>query len=57
MREKYPGSISGLWRLYKEEGVVRGLYRGCALNYVKTVPNTTVYLALFDYLKDSFCSA
>eukprot|EP00435_Cladocopium_sp_Y103_P025631 s1658_g6.t1 len=57
MREKYPGSISGLWRLYKEEGVVRGLYRGCALNYVKTVPNTTVYLALFDYLKDTFCSA
>ena len=57
MREKYPGSISGLWRLYQEEGVVRGLYRGCALNYVKTVPNTTVYLALFDYLKETFCSA
>ncbi|CAJ1363795.1 unnamed protein product [Effrenium voratum] len=56
MREKYPGSLRGLWTLYKEEGVVRGLYRGCALNYVKTVPNTTVYLALFDYLKDALCS-
>jgi len=56
MQEKYPGSIRGLWTLYKEEGVVRGLYRGCALNYVKTVPNTTVYLALFDYLKETFCS-
>ncbi|CAE7457709.1 mcfP [Symbiodinium natans] len=57
MKEKYPGSIRGLWTLYKEEGVVRGLYRGCALNYVKTVPNTTVYLALFDILKDTFCTA
>eukprot|EP00439_Symbiodinium_sp_Y106_P048028 s1514_g6.t1 len=57
MKEKYPGSLRGLWTLYKEEGVVRGLYRGCALNYVKTVPNTTVYLALFDILKDAFCTA
>uniref|UniRef100_A0A6U6JSJ1 Mitochondrial carrier protein n=1 Tax=Zooxanthella nutricula TaxID=1333877 RepID=A0A6U6JSJ1_9DINO len=53
-KKKYPGSASGLWRLYKDEGFVRGLYRGCSLNYMKTVPNTTVYLALFDYLKDCF---
>lgn len=55
MRERYPGSIKGLWRLYQEEGIVRGLYRGCSLNYIKTVPNTTVYLALFDLLKEHFC--
>lgn len=51
-KAKYPGTVRGLWRLYSEEGFVRGLYRGCSLNYIKTVPNTTVYLALFDLLRD-----
>jgi len=51
-KAKYPGTVRGLWRLYADEGLVRGLYRGCSLNYLKTVPNTTVYLALFDLLKD-----
>lgn len=51
-REKYPDTVRGLMRLYRDEGFVRGLYRGCSLNYLKTVPNTTIYLALFDFLKD-----
>jgi len=51
-KAKYPGFVSGLWRLYRDEGLLRGLYRGLSLNYLKTVPNTTVYLALFDYLRD-----
>eukprot|EP00401_Gymnodinium_catenatum_P007632 CAMPEP_0117526446 /NCGR_PEP_ID=MMETSP0784-20121206/36289_1 /TAXON_ID=39447 /ORGANISM="" /LENGTH=301 /DNA_ID=CAMNT_0005322673 /DNA_START=51 /DNA_END=953 /DNA_ORIENTATION=+ len=49
-KAKYPDTVRGLWRLYRDEGFVRGLYRGCFLNYLKTVPNTTVYLALFDFL-------
>lgn len=49
---KYPNAIKGLWRLYTEEGFVTGLYRGCSIGYLKTVPNATVYLALFDILKD-----
>lgn len=53
-RKKYPNTIQGFWRLYCEEGVYRGLYRGCSLNYLKTIPNTTVYLALFDILKENF---
>merc|ERR1719446_417531 len=48
-KARYPGFVSGLWRLYQDEGFARGLYRGLSLNYIKTVPNTTVYLALFDY--------
>lgn len=55
VRAKYPNTVVGFWTLYKEEGFVRGLYRGCSLNYLKTVPNTTVYLALFDILKDFAC--
>lgn len=51
-KAKYPGTVRGLLRLYQDEGFVRGLYRGCSLNYLKTVPNTTVYLTLFDLLKD-----
>jgi len=51
-KAKYPNTIQGLWRLYREEGFLNGLYRGCSLNYLKTVPNTTVYLALFDVLKE-----
>jgi len=57
MKAKYPGTLQGLWTLYREEGVVKGLYRGCSLNYIKTVPNTTVYLALFDLLKEHFCKS
>lgn len=50
--KKYSGFISALWRLYTEEGFRSGLYRGLSLNYMKTVPNTTVYLALFDTLME-----
>lgn len=51
-KAKYPNFVRAIWRLYRDEGFARGLYRGLTLNYIKTVPNTTVYLALFDYLKD-----
>lgn len=51
-KRKYPNVIRGLWRLYCDEGFVHGLFRGCSLNYLKTVPNTTVYLALFDLLQE-----
>merc|ERR1719401_1643604 len=43
-KRRYPGTISGMRRLYSEEGFVRGLYRGCSLNYVKTILNSAVYL-------------
>eukprot|EP00933_Yihiella_yeosuensis_P042973 TRINITY_DN37654_c0_g1_i1.p1 TRINITY_DN37654_c0_g1~~TRINITY_DN37654_c0_g1_i1.p1 ORF type:complete len:329 (-),score=39.62 TRINITY_DN37654_c0_g1_i1:128-1051(-) len=56
-KEKYRNTVQGFWTLYREEGLVRGLYRGCSLNYIKTIPNTTVYLALFDLLKDHFCQS
>lgn len=51
-KAKYPNTVVGLLRLYREEGFLHGLYRGCSLNYLKTIPNTTVYLALFDILKE-----
>lgn len=51
-KAKYPSSVRGLWRLFREEGFTTGLYRGASLSYLKGVPNATVYLALFDWLKD-----
>merc|ERR1719296_485580 len=34
-KEKYPDTVRGLWRLYSDEGLARGLYRGCTLNLLK----------------------
>merc|ERR1712032_1319783 len=46
---KYPNFPKALWRVYADEGLTAGLYRGLSLNYLKTLPNTMVYLTLFDY--------
>ena len=29
----------------------RGLYKGLSLNYLKTAPNTALYLSLYDFFK------
>ena len=39
-------------RIVQEEGVVKGLYRGLTLNYIKTVPNVAIYMSLYDVCKN-----
>lgn len=49
-RERYAG-FKGLTTILREEGLRRGLYRGLTLNFAKTVPNSAIYLVLYDAFK------
>lgn len=56
VRARYPGILSGLTALYREGGLKHGLFRGLSLNYMKTIPNSMVYLCLFDVFKDKYAA-
>ena len=47
----YKGTWDALITIAREEGMVRGLFRGLSLNYLKTLPNVAVYMSLYDILK------
>ncbi len=50
--EKFGRNIfATLLLVYRDNGVVRGLYRGLSLNYIKVVPYWTVMFGLTDYIK------
>jgi hypothetical protein len=48
---KYPSLWAALTTILREEGLVKGLYRGLSLNYIKTLPNVAIYMSLYDYIK------
>ena len=51
--EPYAKSVTAAFQnIYKQEGVVRGLYRGLSLNYLKTIPNVAIYMSLYDVIKN-----
>ena len=51
--EPYAESVVAAFRnIWKHEGVVRGLYRGLSLNYIKTIPNVAIYMSLYDVIKN-----
>eukprot|EP00742_Colponemidia_sp_Colp-10_P007535 GILJ01008121.1.p1 GENE.GILJ01008121.1~~GILJ01008121.1.p1 ORF type:complete len:331 (+),score=15.46 GILJ01008121.1:110-1102(+) len=52
---KYTGVWSGLRRIFKEEGLKRGLFRGFGVHCLRTVPNAAVTVVLYEYLKDELC--
>ena len=47
----YGNVFQGLVLLYREGGLRGGLYRGLLLNYLKTWPNVTIYMPLYDFFK------
>jgi len=49
VRAQY-GGFRGIWLLC-QQGIAKGLYRGVTLNFVKTVPNSSIYLVLYDAFK------
>jgi hypothetical protein len=49
--ELYKGTWDAIKVIYREEGLRRGLYKGLSLNYLKTAPNTALYLSLYDFFK------
>eukprot|EP00808_Paulinella_micropora_P017895 g65564.t1 len=48
---KYPSVWSGLKQIAREEGIRKGLYRGMTLNYMKTIPNVSIYMSVYDIVK------
>ena len=50
-KELYSSTFNALKDIYQKEGLTRGLYRGLSLNYIKTAPNTALYLSLYDVFK------
>ena len=49
----YKTPFHAIARIVQEEGVVKGLYRGLTLNYIKTLPNVAIYMSLYDVVKNS----
>lgn len=47
----YDSPLHALRTIAREEGVLRGLYRGLALNWLKTAPNVAIYMSLYDTVK------
>ena len=47
----YASPMHALATIAREEGIVRGLYRGLSLNYLKTMPNVAIYMSLYDIIK------
>lgn len=50
-KELYKNTWDAIKTIYREEGLRRGLYKGLSLNYLKTAPNTALYLSLYDFFK------
>ena len=47
----YTSTLDALTTIARTEGVRHGLYRGLALNYLKTMPNVAIYMSLYDIVK------
>jgi len=43
--------IGTLLRIYKEEGLVRGLYRGMSINYLRAIPMVSVSFTTYELMK------
>lgn len=39
--------------IYKENGVVRGLYRGMSINYLRAIPMVAVSFSTYELLKQA----
>jgi len=40
--------------VYQEHGIVRGLYRGMSINYIRAVPMTAVTFTAYEIMKQFF---
>lgn len=51
---KYAEGLLGTLKLiYREDGVVKGLYRGMSVNYLRAVPMVAVTFSMYELLKQS----
>lgn len=47
------GMISTLKHIYMENGIVRGLYRGMSINYLRAIPMVAVSFSTYEVLKQA----
>lgn len=47
------GMISTLKHIYNENGIVRGLYRGMSINYLRAIPMVAVSFSTYEVLKQA----
>ncbi len=43
--------VSTLRQIYSEEGLVRGLYRGMSINYLRAIPMVAVSFTSYELMK------
>ena len=45
------GMVNALVSTYKEDGVIRGLFRGMSINYMRAIPMTAVSFSVYEMMK------
>ena len=43
--------LSNLRTIYKEHGIVKGLYRGMSINYLRAIPMVAVSFSTYELMK------
>lgn len=47
------GMVQTLTLIYKEDGVVKGLYRGMSINYLRAIPMVAVSFSTYELMKQT----
>jgi solute carrier family 25 (mitochondrial carrier protein), member 16 len=45
------GMMGTLKKIYLEEGLIRGLYRGMSINYLRAIPMVSVSFTTYELMK------
>ena len=48
------GTLPTLMLIYREDGVMRGLFRGLSINYMRAVPQVAISFCAYEKLKQAF---
>lgn len=47
------GMMQTLTLIYRENGIIRGLYRGMSINYLRAIPMVAVSFSTYELLKQA----
>lgn len=47
------GMVKTLSLIYRENGVIKGLYRGMSINYLRAIPMVAVSFSTYELMKQS----